>query len=322
MAIRDWAKRRYSMQVIGPQYAEVFQQITDVRIGKGWYTLTSKIGEAVSTKVESVAEPDDDEIISITAKGLASIGQSARADLATQTPDGRAIASVSEQRWQDAQHYEQAYWAQGGDPERKKFVDQREREQHTFYRGLMRISPETIHNKRILDIGCGPYSVGLDEDLDHSITHLIAVDPGRYAEEDEERYFAPSRAGWVTRLYLKAEELVDDERHVTGPVQRARIFAPVDEVWCYNLLQHVVDPAACIANASKMAKEGLRASTFRIFEWCNVASDAGHPHVLTKEYLREQLTQNGWSMWKEMSGTEQVTGWKATEFYAGVWVRV
>jgi len=266
--IAAFARAQYSMEALGPKYLEVFQQITDVHTGKGWYTLTSKIGEAVSTKVEPV----------VTAELL--------------------TMPVTEQRWQDAQHYEREYWLSGG-PERKAIVDEREREQHVFYRGLMRIAPATVNGKSVLDIGCGPYSIGLDADL--QLQELVAVDPAHYHADDEAVYMERSN---VIRIYEKVEDL--------------QVLGGADEIWCYNLLQHVVDPAKCIAVAAALAKS---TAFFRIFEWCNVPPDQGHPHVLTKKWLCEQLTLAGFEVWKEMSGMEQVTGWKATEFYAAVWVR-
>lgn len=284
-AIHQHAKRMYSMETIAPKYLEVFEQVTQINTGRGWYTLRKK------TEDKPAAIPTPIPAVDI---------QHAPAD---------AITPVDEARWRRAQEYEAQYWLSGG-PERVLHVDEREREQHVFYRGLMRIGPETTRAKRILDVGCGPYSIGLDEDLD--IAWLTAVDPLRYKDEDEARYRQFEN---VRRIVCKGEEL---SLYIGGPAPEEAAVVH-DEVWMYNLLQHVVDPVKCIAEASKFAAKS--GATFRIFEWCNVPPDEGHPHVLTMAFLEDQLAANGWKVWKRMLGVEQVTGWKGTQFYAGVWTR-
>jgi hypothetical protein len=56
-----------------------------------------------------------------------------------------------------------------------------------------------------------------------------------------------------------------------------------DEAWCYNVLQHVDDPALVVANARKAAK------LVRLFEWIGIPPHEGHPHMLTGPLLREWL---------------------------------
>jgi 2-polyprenyl-3-methyl-5-hydroxy-6-metoxy-1,4-benzoquinol methylase len=60
-----------------------------------------------------------------------------------------------------------------------------------------------------------------------------------------------------------------------------------DEVWIYNVLQHVDDPAKVLANAVKhIATDG---GVFRIFEWINIPADTCHPNVLTPEMILNGL---------------------------------
>jgi hypothetical protein len=59
-----------------------------------------------------------------------------------------------------------------------------------------------------------------------------------------------------------------------------------DEVWVYNVLQHVQDPEKVIDNAvARIASGGV----LRMFEWCYIPADKCHPHVLTPELLLNAL---------------------------------
>lgn len=59
------------------------------------------------------------------------------------------------------------------------------------------------------------------------------------------------------------------------------------EVWLYNVLQHVEDPMLVIANAKRAAK------LLRIFEWIDTPTNVGHLHTLTEQWLNEQLAGEG-----------------------------
>jgi len=60
-----------------------------------------------------------------------------------------------------------------------------------------------------------------------------------------------------------------------------------DEVWIYNVLQHVEDPEKVIANAKRAGK------LIRIFEWIDTPTNQGHPHSLTEECLNKWLGGEG-----------------------------
>ena len=42
--IQSWAQGRYSLEAVGPQYVQVFEQCRDLRSAQGWYALRSSLG--------------------------------------------------------------------------------------------------------------------------------------------------------------------------------------------------------------------------------------------------------------------------------------
>jgi ubiquinone/menaquinone biosynthesis C-methylase UbiE len=65
-----------------------------------------------------------------------------------------------------------------------------------------------------------------------------------------------------------------------------QLTACYDEVLCYNVLQHVQDPAVVVKHALACVAPG---GVFRIFEWCHIPADACHPNVLTPADLLNWL---------------------------------
>ncbi len=119
----------------------------------------------------------------------------------------------------------------------------------------------------VIDIGGGPVSLLLKC---QNVTGIV-VDP----------IIFPS---WVYRRY--------EEAHINFIIEKGenlnRIFADnFDEVWIYNVLQHVDDPVKIIENARRMAKK------IRLFEWINIPPYQGHPWMLTQEMLELALGQSG-----------------------------
>lgn len=56
-----------------------------------------------------------------------------------------------------------------------------------------------------------------------------------------------------------------------------------DEVWIYNVLQHVIDPVAIINNAKRAGK------IIRLFEWLEIGVAPGHPWNLLEDQMNEWL---------------------------------
>ncbi len=70
-------------------------------------------------------------------------------------------------------------------------------------------------------------------------------------------------------------------------ITEAAFDQPFEEVWIYNVLQHVIDPIKVIENAKRLAP------VLRIFEWIDLPAYEGHPHALTKEGLESWIGQPG-----------------------------
>lgn len=123
-----------------------------------------------------------------------------------------------------------------------------------------------LDGKIVVDIGGGPSSLLLK-----AINgKFIVVDPCEYPKWVEERY-------WYANIeYIKQPaELVSES-----------ILETADEVWIYNVLQHVMDPEEIIKKA-KLAKK------VRVFEWIDSEVNAMHPHQLTEEKLNSWLGGKG-----------------------------
>ena len=122
-----------------------------------------------------------------------------------------------------------------------------------------------LQGKSVIDIGGGPVSMLLKARNGGTLT---VVDPCRYPAWVNERY----KAAGIT-VYHTQGEFLDDGCHVD----------PVDEIWIYNCLQHVEDPALVLQNAKRLAK------VIRLIEPVDVGVCPGHPHNLTQAWLESQL---------------------------------
>ena len=119
-----------------------------------------------------------------------------------------------------------------------------------------------VCSKSILDIGGGPVSMLLKA---NNIGRAKVLDPSRYPLWTYERY----RSKGVEVEINFGEALTDVEQW--------------DEVWIYNVLQHVNDPKLIIENARRAGK------LIRIFEWIDIPAHEGHPHELKQDLLEEWL---------------------------------
>jgi len=156
-----------------------------------------------------------------------------------------------EQLWADAQVWERNWWMTA--------VGQHEVER--FKNGIVAdmLNIRDVSNKSVLDIGCGPFSL-LQR---FRAQRAVAVDPLHYGEH--EQLYADAN---IERVIGCGEDL---------DVQTLGEF---DEVWIYNVLQHVKDPSRILCNAAKLGKR------VRLFEWVNIPAYTGHLHVLTPFLLK------------------------------------
>ena len=113
----------------------------------------------------------------------------------------------------------------------------------------------------VLDIGGGPSSLLL-KCVNRG--RSLVLDPLKYPDWTYARY---DHAG-IEWAITKGEDI--DE---TG----------FDEVWIYNVLQHVVDPVAIINNAKRAG------NIIRVFEWLEIGVAPGHPWNLLEDQMNEWL---------------------------------
>lgn len=109
----------------------------------------------------------------------------------------------------------------------------------------------------VIDVGAGPYSLLLKS----KAKRMVALDPCTYPHWTEVRY---AECG-VDLVKAEAETVEFSERF--------------DIALCYNVLQHVKDPAQICENMRRFAK------VIYFFDWIGVGGTAGHPHILEAEKL-------------------------------------
>lgn len=123
-----------------------------------------------------------------------------------------------------------------------------------------------LRGSSVLDIGGGPVSMLLKA---INFRSAVVIDPCPYPAWTRARY----KAAGITYLPIEGEYFFDPQSF--------------DEVWIYNVLQHVIDPASVIETARK------HADILRIFEWVDAETNAAHPHVLTADKLTEWIGKRG-----------------------------
>lgn len=124
-----------------------------------------------------------------------------------------------------------------------------------------------LGGRSVIDIGGGPVSLLLKT---INLGRAVVADPGQWPEWVIQRYTAHGIEYWRTN-----GEDIDGYTF--------------DEVWIYNVLQHVIDPELVIQRSRALVPEGV----IRIFEWIEIDPYAGHPHRLEREVLDEWLGATG-----------------------------
>lgn len=185
------------------------------------------------------------------------------------------MTAVSAERWQRAQHAEFSWWTESGAEEQrlKDRIDDA-----AWYAGLLNIAGVTVEGRHVLDIGGGPLPIALALGL--PLSRLTVLDPMRY--------HAKSTTIETVRIYEPAEH-----------------FEPrpgdYDEVWGYNVLQHVIDPEKVIATAKRAAR------VVRWLDWTNTPIHEVHPHSIDVLWLRAQFFD--WRITFETIGTVKRPEW-------------
>lgn len=172
--------------------------------------------------------------------------------------------------WKKAQKFEKDWWGNCVNTygEEEKQLTYADRMGLKFFHNGKSPYNIDLQGKSVLDIGGGACSLLL-KSVNGKTDCLCVFDPCNYPE-------------WVADRYSEAGisyEVVTGEDY-----KESYIF---DEVWTYNVLQHVKDPAKIITNARKSGR------LIRIFEWIGIKDEHGHPHELTKESLDKWLGGEG-----------------------------
>lgn len=173
--------------------------------------------------------------------------------------------------WQDEQHFELNWWGNCINTfwEETKQIIYAKRMGLKASMVLGKYPVYDLKGISVLDIGGGPVSMLL-KCINRGKS--IVIDPCDYPKWIDERYKEANIIYWR----MKGEEIP-----TIAPIE------PVDEVWIYNVLQHVDDPKLIIENAKKVSK------IIRIFEWIDNGVSPGHPHDLKEQKLNKWLNGIG-----------------------------
>ena len=194
------------------------------------------------------------------------------------------------QKWEKDQEWEANWWGDclniyGEETKQRHYAERMgllelANSQFSFFYDLAGAS--------VLDIGGGPSSLLL-KCINRGRSKV--VDPLKYPDWAYARY---DHAG-IEWALTKGEE-VDD--------------VDFDEVWIYNVLQHVIDPAAIIANAKRAGQ------IIRLFEWLEIGVAPGHPHNLLEDKMNEWLGGSGKT--GESGGGKEYYGIFLGDSYKGI----
>lgn len=151
---------------------------------------------------------------------------------------------------------------------------------------------EDFKDKFIIEVGAGPKGYALF--TEGNFKRCVVIEPlmdrfPEYVKEDYEKMGC--------EVYGGAFEDVD--------------YEGIDEIWFFNVLQHVLNPEEQLKKAKANAK------VVRVFEPINYPANLCHPHVLTAELFT--------GVFGEDFGTKYVggsrTNFHTADCYYGTWVR-
>ena len=170
--------------------------------------------------------------------------------------------------WVDDQDWERAWWSNCCN------TLSEELKQLAYFKRLGLVETKNskwrfafdMQGKSVLDIGGGPASFLLKC---VNVQGLV-VDPCYYPDWIANRYAC---AG-IRQLRIKGEALLASNQQF-------------DEVWIYNVLQHVEDPEKIVQNARRAGK------LVRFFDWIDAGVHPGHPHNFTAEQFERWFEAKG-----------------------------
>lgn len=168
------------------------------------------------------------------------------------------IESISQERWEQALSGELNHYDYGNQENYR-------RSSLIILNDYFKINVEKdLIGKKILESGGGSYpSVSICSGLKKSVN----VEPNYNNFPEEIKNYLSSKN--IECISIGFEDY-------TGRTK-------FDEVWFFNVLQHVRDPLLQIENAKKIAK------TIRVFEPINTAVNNEHPHSFNLEFFENQF---------------------------------
>lgn len=168
--------------------------------------------------------------------------------------------------WADETQWERSWWGTCVNSymeEEKQLIYARKMGLNMYHDGK---TPYNFSVKgRILDIGGGPISILLK----CPYAKGTVIDPCDYPAWIAERY----KCAGMDYIHGKGEDL---------PILSS-IQPGFDEVWIYNVLQHVENPKTICDNALEYGR------IVRIFEWVDNGVSPGHPQNLHEAELNQWL---------------------------------
>lgn len=172
--------------------------------------------------------------------------------------------AITKENWIGEQHWEQKWWEDNSVNCTLSFYEEwKQRYIYSKYMGLSFDNWERIdlQGKNVLDVGGGPVSM-----------LLKCVNKGRCMVLDPLDF-----PEWVLKRYeaanIEFNKCMGEEMDESG----------WDEVWMYNVLQHVQDPEELLKRAMKAGK------ILRIFEWVDTSTSGGHPQSNSIDFFEKTL---------------------------------
>jgi len=172
--------------------------------------------------------------------------------------------------WKESQKWESNWWGECTNTyneETKQYIYAQKMGLNEFKKDWYGRIGWDFGDKKILDVGGGPVSILLKSNA----KQRTVVDPCKYPD-------------WVGYRYAEANIFYLKKAFEDIDFKSQRKF---DISFCYNVLQHVKNPQQVIEKMKKYSKE------IRIFEWVNMPSEDGHPHILLEKDLNKWLKGQG-----------------------------
>jgi len=175
------------------------------------------------------------------------------------------INAVSKERWENAQHGEKFHYDYENFDNYKNSVSVILKD-HFF----LNLESDFI-GKKILESGGGCYPAIY---FCNGLKEAVNVEPlyFQFPQEIKNKNIKSN----IKSYSVGFEDFVPENKYYSEEEK-------FDEVWFFNVLQHVRDPFLQIKNAKKIA------NTIRIFEPIETTINNEHPHSFTMEFFQEQF---------------------------------